>query len=365
MSNKKQKKLLKEQKKKENRQRFSLTLFFSVIVFCVLLAAIALAGVILFILIITGVIGDVESVFTATRIGLIMAGASLILGFAVSMLLLKVPLRPVNDLINRTNRLASGDYKARLSYKGMIGNIPGFNELSDSFNKLAAELESTEILRSDFINNFSHEFKTPIVSIAGFAKLLKQGQLSEEERLQYLSAIEEESMRLSYMATNVLNLTKVENQTILSNVSDFNLSELVRSAILLLASKWEKKELDWQLELEEYTVTGSEELLKEVFINLIDNAVKFSPAGETIRVLGEHTDSHIKITIINKGPIIPPEKQQKIWRKFYQADESHSSEGNGIGLAIVKRIITLHQGEVGVSSDATGTAFFVSLPQKT
>ena len=228
---------------------------------------------------------------------------------------------------------------------------------------MAQELESTEMLRSDFINNYSHEFKTPIVSIAGLAKVLKRGNLSREEQEQYLSAIEEESMRLSYMATNVLSLTKVENQTILSDVSEYNLSEQIRSCMLLLENKWSKRDIELQLDFGEHMICANEELLKQVWINLLDNAVKFTPDGHTIQVRISETDYRIAVDVINTGIEIPQESLPKIFNKFYQADESHATQGNGVGLAIVKRIAELHGGRVSVTSENEVTAFTVELPQ--
>jgi signal transduction histidine kinase len=273
-------------------------------------------------------------------------------------------VRPITASINGMNRRAAGNFKTRLKLRGAVGNHPAFIEVENSFNKLAEELENTEVLRRDFVNNFSHEVKTPIVSIAGFAKLLKRGNLTEEQRLAYLTSIEEESLRLSYMATNVLNLTKVENQTILTDVTEFNLSEQVRSAVLLLESKWGEKNIDLQLDFDEYTVEGSEELLKQVWINLTDNAVKFSPrCGAVILDItaGQNT---VTVKISNTGPEIPPEKMDRIFNKFYQADESHAAEGNGIGLAIVKRVVDLHGGRISVGCKDGMTTFTVTLPRR-
>lgn len=170
-------------------------------------------------------------------------------------------------------------------------------------------------------------------------------------------------MRLSYMATNVLSLTKVENQTILSDVSDYNLSEQIRSCILLLENKWSKKDIELQLEFGEHTISANEELLKQVWINLLDNAVKFTPDGHTIQVRISELENSITVVVMNTGSEIPKECQAKIFNKFYQADESHSSQGNGIGLAIVKRITELHGGKVSVTSENEVTAFTVELPK--
>jgi signal transduction histidine kinase len=262
------------------------------------------------------------------------------------------------------NLLAAGDFKTRLSYGKPLGNHPTLREITDSFNRMAEELEHTEMLRSDFINNFSHEFKTPIVSITGFTKLLKRGNLTEDEKEEYLDIIEEESLRLSAMATNVLNMTKVENQTILTNVSRFNLSEQIRSCVLLLEKRWTDKHIEFSLEFEEEEISANEELLKQVWLNLIDNAIKYSPEyGFIVIKIRKEEDNWYRVSVGNTGIEIPKEKQQKIFQKFYQVDESHSSEGNGIGLAIVQYITRLHGGEVSVECANGMTTFTVKMPQ--
>jgi signal transduction histidine kinase len=263
------------------------------------------------------------------------------------------------------NRLASGDFKTRLSYGEPLGNHPTVREITDSFNRMAEELEHTEMLRSDFVNNFSHEFKTPIVSIAGFTKLLKKGNLTEEEKAEYLDIIEEEALRLSAMATNVLNMTKVENQTILTDTNEYNLSEQIRSCVLLLEKRWTDKNIEFSLEFDEEEICANEELLKQVWLNLIDNAIKYSPEYGfiTIRIRKDDEDWY-RVTVGNSGAEIPEDKQKKIFEKFYQVDESHSSEGNGIGLAIVKRIIELHGGKVSVECAHGITTFLVKIPRK-
>ena len=292
------------------------------------------------------------------------AVASLLIGTLLTPLILRIPLKPINNLINQMNRLAAGDFRARLSFGSTLSSHPAFKEMIESFNKMAEELENTEMLRNDFINNFSHEFKTPIVSIAGFAKLLARGNLTEEEKAVYLRSIEEESMRLSAMATNVLKLTNVENHKILTDVTSFNLSEQLRDAILLLEAKWEEKNIDLQPDFEEYTVEANEELLKEVWINLIDNAVKFVPRCGTVTVRVEELEEILCVRIANTGSEIPEQVREKIFHKFYQADESHATGGNGIGLAIVKRVVSLHSGEVTVNCEDGWTTFAVYLPKK-
>ena len=351
-------------KRVDRKGRTSLTLVVSLFVFCMLCAAIGLAVLGVYILKWTGVMAGAVDEMGMGAIVMFMSVISLILGWVLVLLLIRIPLNPIHNLILRMNRLAKGDFKARIDGKGILSNHPTIREVHRSFNMLAEELEHTEMLRSDFINNFSHEFKTPIVSIAGFAKLLKRGNLTEEQRLAYLTSIEEESMRLSYMATNVLNLTKVENQTILTDVTTFNLSEQVRSAVLLLESKWVEKDIQLQLDFDEHVMEGNEELLKQVWINLVDNAVKFSPhGGEVILDVTEEKDM-VVVSVSNRGPEIPPEKIDKIFNKFYQADESHATEGNGIGLAIVRRVVDLHHGQATITSAHDLTCFTVTLPKK-
>ena len=348
---------------KERKQRFSLTLLLAAVVFLVLLMAIVFASLLAYLLFRLGFAGGKTGQLRLGSILLFVSAVSLVIGVILTMLLGKIPLKPINKLVNGMNSLAAGNFKTRIEYAGAIGNHPTFNEIAKSFNTLAGELESTEVLRSDFINNFSHEFKTPIVSIAGFAKLLKKGGLSQEEQAMYLSAIEEESMRLSYMATNVLNLTRIENQSILTDVSTYNLSEQIRSAVLLLENKWTKKSLDLQLDFDEYDIEASEELLKQVWINLVENAVKFAPRCGTVMLKIAEQNGELIVAVSNTGNDIPPDKLGKIFNKFYQTDESHATQGNGIGLAIVKRIVELHSGSITVISENGVTTFVVTLPK--
>lgn len=350
---------------KERKQRGALTLLFSMLVFVILLAAVSVSG---FVLILFLRIGP------PTLLGLrlsgryafivLMAVVSLVVGAVFSYMFGRVFMQPVNAVINAMNRLASGDFKTRMHFQSSLGRHPVVQELSDSFNTMAEELEGTEMLRSDFVNNFSHEFKTPIVSIAGFATLLRRGDLDAGERDEYLGIIENESMRLSDMATNVLNMTKVENQTILTDVTRFNLSEQLRRCVLLLEDKWTRKNLDMNLDVGEHMVEGNEELLRQVWVNLLDNAVKFAPDGGTVELSVREADESVTVQVANTGSEIAPDKLEHIWNKFYQADHSHATQGNGIGLSIVKRVVQLHGGTAQAESREDYTVFTVTLPVK-
>lgn len=352
-------------KRERQKHRFALTMFMALVFFVLQTVAVLIASAAVYLLIRLNLLDDLFG-GNANFLTIIffMAAISVAAGLVITLLTTKVSIKPINRIVDGINRLSGGDYQARLSFGKVLDSNPTFSGIADSFNTLAQELEGTQMLRQDFVNNFSHEFKTPIVSIAGFAKVLRRGDLTEDQKQEYLAVIEEESMRLSAMATNVLNMTRVENQTILSDVHRFNLSEQLRSCVLLLEGKWTKKEIDLQIDLEEHRIEADEELLKQVWINLVDNAIKFSPLGGAVSLeIREQTDT-LSVSITNAGPGIPADQQKRIFNKFYQADRSHSTEGNGIGLALVKRITELHRGKVTVSSENGLTTFTVTLPKK-
>lgn len=347
--------------KRIKSQRYSLNLSLSGVVIGFLLASFALGALGVWALVQLG-FEDTERLLEIMLTILVFIIITTIVLFIFLVFLGRFPLKPVNDFINQMNRLASGDFKARLRFGGFLSKNRTFKELEESFNELAEELDNTEMLRADFINNFSHEFKTPIVSIAGLAKLVNKGDLTEDEKKQYLLAIESESMRLANMATNVLNLTKVENQTILTDVKSYNISEQIRTCVLLLENQWLTKNIELSLDFDEYEIFANEELMKQVFINLLDNAIKFSPDGGIVSVEIHEAINHLSVDIRNSGAEIPKDKIDKIFNKFYQADESHAAKGNGVGLAIVKKIVKLHAGRIAVTSEGGITTFTLTLP---
>ena len=351
--------------KENSMHHWGLLSLFAFVVFLSVLLNAVISALTIFTLIDKGILilTDV-TVADAGRLLAFYIFISVPVGIFVALMASKVPLKPIRTLINSMDRLAAGDFSTRASVGSVMQMYPPYIGVTESFNKMAEQLENTEMLRSDFINNISHEFKTPIVSIAGFAKLLRRGDLTEQQRQEYLAVIEEESLRLSHMATNVLNLTKVENQTILSDISLFNLSEQIRDCFLLLENKWEHRDLDFRLEFEEHQIWANEEQLKQVWINLLENAIKFTPDGHRIQVTIRETENKLAVCVRNTGTQIPPEQQGKIFNKFYQGDESHSTQGNGVGLAIVKRIAQLHCGSVRVRSEGMVTDFTVELPKK-
>lgn len=352
-------------KKRNYTNKIGLMLLLSIVMFVIITVAMGFTFLIIYLLsslnVFTIDLGDVS----LSGIMVFMFLSCLIIGLILTNSMgSAVILKPVNRIISQLNRLADGDFSARLHFGKPIGDYPTFKNVEKSFNRAAEELENTELLRSDFINNFSHEFKTPIVSIAGFVKLLREGNLTDEQEKEYLSIIGEESLRLTRMADNVMTLTRVENLTILTNISNFNLTESIRASVLLLEEKWSEKNIEIDMDDGDYMIEANEELLKQVWINLIDNAVKFSPENKTIEIKLKKDSGFISVSISNMGKEIPKDKITHIFNKFYQADESHSSEGNGIGLAVVKKICTLHSGSVSVLSQNEKTTFTVLLPEK-
>ena len=335
--------------------RFGLVFLFTLTTFVVLLITIGIFGGIIYVL---AEDGGLDSSAAKLFPIIVSAFASLAMGTLFANFVLRIPLRPFKRLVEGMRRLADGHFEERVD----LGELAIFSELSDSFNTLATELQSTQMLRSDFVNNFSHEFKTPIVSIKGFAKILQRGDLPEEERAEYLDIIVDESTRLSNMATNVLNLTRVENQNILTNTESFNLSEQIRKCILMLEKKWCAKDLTINADFDEHIIDGNMELLNQVWINLLDNAVKFSPEGGSIDISICTAGEGICVEISNYGPAILSEQLRRIWDKFWQGDTSHASEGTGIGLSVVKKITELHHGRAEAESTENKTTFRVYLP---
>lgn len=288
---------------------------------------------------------------------------SMLAGIIFTSLIMRFPMKPFTRVIDGINSLAEGDFSMRLSCGKYAPESA--RQLVTSLNQLAEELQNNEMFRSDFINNFSHEFKTPIVSIKGFAKLLKKNNLTDKERNEYLDIIIEESTRLTNLATNVLNLSKLEQHTIQTNNTDFNFAELIRHDILVLESKWSAKNICLNIDLEEITYRGDGNLLSQLCINLLDNSIKFSPHNGDISVSLRRAsdDIHTLIfTVSDNGIGMTPEQLNRIYDKFYQADTSHSTEGNGLGLTVVKRIVDLYNGTIEVkSAPDNGCTFVITL----
>jgi signal transduction histidine kinase len=359
-----------ESKKAPEKSRmWDMTFTFSMVVFFVLVIAITLGVLLTFVLYKAGVfVADDGTTVLSSRamfvVVLFLMFSSVVIGLIFARYVSDAPLRPFRTVIRAMDRLASGDFSVRVSFTNPA--LPyEFYELQDSFNKMAEELGNTEILRSDFVHNFSHEFKTPINSMRGFAKLLQKGGLTEEEQKEYLAIIVHESERLSALATNVLNLTKIENQTIATEKAEYDLAEQLRRTVLMLEPKWSAKNLEPDIDIpDRLPFTANADLLNQIWINLLDNAIKFSRDGGTLGVSLRENAAHVICSVRDTGIGMDDATKKHIFDKFYQGDTSHATEGNGIGLAVVKKIVDLYNGTIDVDSEpGKGSVFTVTLPK--
>ena len=284
---------------------------------------------------------------------------SILSGAAIAVGLSNIFVSPMMKLGDAMRKVAGGDFTVRLDCTSKIRDV---REVYGSFNTMVKELGNTETLQTDFVSNVSHEFKTPINAIEGYASLLQDSQLTDEQKNAYIDKIIFNTRRLSDLVGNILLLSKVNNQTISLKASTFRLDEQVRQSILALESKWEKKEIEFDIDLDEIEHTGYENLLSHVWLNLIDNAVKFSPQNGQIRIRLKQLAGSVTFSIWDNGLPIPEADIDRIFNKFYQGDNSHASEGNGLGLALVRKIVAAAHGTINVtSSEDAGTEFVVAL----
>lgn len=268
--------------------------------------------------------------------------------------------RPISELMKATEQVQAGDFSVRLSEEepGEVG------ALTRSFNEMTAALSRTAYLQKDFISSISHEFRTPIASIRGFARLLQMPGLTQTQREEYVQMIAQESDRLSRLSNTLLRLTSLEQQETPASLSAFQLDEQLRQVILRLEPIWSARKIDWQLALSPVTITSDSELLTQVWINLLQNAIKFSPEGSVIEVSVSATDM-AEVEIADHGIGMDEATIQRIFDRFYQADSSRSREGVGLGLCLVQRILVMLDGEIHVrSTPGEGSVFRVRIPLK-
>lgn len=305
-------------------------------------------------------VNTVEEILLIIRRGIFLLILNTII---ISVIIMKIAakkmLDPIKQLTEATKKVASGDFSIKLETK----RADEVGKLTNNFNKMVTELGSIECLQKDFIDNVSHEIKTPITSIQGFAELLEDENLSEEERREYSNIIKEESNRLLNLSTNILKLSKLQNQNRITNKDQIDVADQIRKAISLLEPKWNKKEIIFNVSLEKKYFYGDEELIFQIWINLIDNAIKFSKQKGRIDIILKEKDNSIEIKIKDYGIGMDEEEKNRIFTRFYQIDRSHSEKGSGLGLAIVKRIIELSNGKIEVESKENfGTTMIVNLP---
>lgn len=272
----------------------------------------------------------------------------------------KVLYRKVSRLISAINEVAQGNYNITLDPK----KAKPLTDVVINFNKMTAELKSVETLRNDFINDFSHEFKTPITSINGFANLLLDTEVSEEERREYLQIIADESERLSALSRETLMMSKLNNQQSIPDKKYYALDEQIKQNIILLSREWNAKKIDLSADLPPVTYYGNMDLMSHIWLNLLGNAIKFTPIHGKINVSMKQEQNQIAVLISDTGKGMTEGEMVRIFNKYYQADPSHTTKGMGLGLSIAHRIVELSGGSIDVTSTSgCGSTFKVYLPQ--
>ena len=278
--------------------------------------------------------------------------------------------KPLIDVSNTVKQVAEGNFKVNIkrrdTTKCEYEYINEVDELAKNVNKMVAELDGMDYMRKDFMSNVSHEIKTPIAAITGFTEILLDGSIDESERQEYLEVINKESMRISRLCENMLHMSRLDSQVIVANLQKIRLDEQLRKCIILLSEKWSNKEIDFSIDLEEVSILSDYDMLQQVWINLIDNAIKYS--GENCKIdisVKRLNDKSVKVSIRDNGIGIEEEKIHKVFDKFYQCEESHKKSGSGLGLSISKRIIELLNGTIECRSKKDfGTTMVVTLLQQ-
>lgn len=276
---------------------------------------------------------------------------------------------PIAEISKGVQKVADGDFTVQLSFN----NIHGKNKrklcpdeisiMAMNFNKMTQELNRMDYMRKDFMSNVSHEIRTPIAAIAGFSEMLVDGGLSEKEQKEYLSYIYQESQRLSRISEAMLNMSRLDNQSIVKLDQEIKVDEQIRRCIISLSEKWNDRNINYELQLEKCTIISNYDLLFQLWTNLIDNAIKYSDPECTIWISTKVVDEHLHFSVRDEGVGISQENLNKIYDKFYQTDESHKKIGTGLGLSIVKRIVELLDGSIACESKlGHGTTMSVVLP---
>lgn len=287
---------------------------------------------------------------------------SAIIGLVLVIVVFKHIVGPIRKMTIATKKVAKGDFSVQID-NGRKYRKDEIGLLTDNFNMMVRELESNEYLSKEFMSNVSHEFKTPIASIQGFAKLLKDDKISEEDKKEYIDIIIEESERLANLSSNIQHLSKLENKKELIKKEKVAIDEQIRKCIVILNNKLEEKNIEIGMdEDKDVFVDINEDMFQQVWINLINNAIKYTQNGGRIDIIIDEFKDKVIVEVKDNGIGIKEENLEKIFDKFYQEDASHNSEGNGLGLAIVSKIIELHKGSIEVKSKVgEGTSFIVTL----
>lgn len=285
---------------------------------------------------------------------------SVIIGIVAFYRFNQLVLKPLDELSSAMEQVEKGNYDVVVDQNVQVREL---RRLMQGFNRMTKEISSVELLKKDFISYFSHEFKTPITSIRGFSRQIKERELDSEKQKEYIDIIYRESDRLIKMSSNVLTLTKLEHQQKLTDTKSYQLDEQLRRAILLLEKQWTEKALELVLDLDEIKIISNEEMIKQIWINVIGNAINYSHPGDKLKIRCKKDGRFAKVRIRDFGAGMSDEVREGIFGKFYQGDASHGASGNGLGMSIVKRIIDLCGGKIIIKSQiGKGTTVIIYLP---
>ena len=280
-----------------------------------------------------------------------LVGTCLLIGILVTSQLSKFFFNPIKKLRVAMDKVADGDFSVRLEGKSSSKEIM---EIYTGFNLMAHELSSTEILQTDFVSNVSHEFKTPINAIEGYSTLLQDADNLDQTQREYIDKILFNTQRLSSLVGSILLLSKLENQQIPTNQTEYRLDEQIRQSVVALETAWVQKDIELDVELDRVSYLGNEQMMRHVWDNLISNAVKFSPQGGVVKLRLTKKVRKLIFTIEDQGPGLSENAQKHIFDKFYQEDSSHKQEGSGLGLALAKRILTIEKGQITAENVPVG-----------
>lgn len=270
--------------------------------------------------------------------------------------------KPAEEILSATDRIASGDFSVRLNIEHEYKRYNEYDRIKENLNKMVAELAKTEVLHNDFVSNVSHELKTPLAVIKGYAAALQADDLDEDTRKKYAQTLASAAERLSALVTNILKLNKLESQQLTPEYETFRLDEMIAVELLSYEDIIESKNITVECDLDEVTITSCPDYLKIVWNNLISNAIKFTDDGGAISLSLKCTNGRTVVKVADNGCGISKETGERIFDKFYQGDTSHSKEGNGLGLALVKKVIDVIGGEIAVESEVgKGSVFTVTL----
>ena len=358
---------MKDVYRKEEAKRFrmSLRIYFSLISIITLCTSCIFS----FILVLLGIKLLYHGAFTLPVViilSLMVCCLSILIG-GIMMWFGSIHLtKPLKEVSDAAKRVSQGDFTVHIHRKvenrGKYEFSNEIDELAENFNTMAAELNGMDYMRKDFMSNVSHELKTPIAAITGFTEILMEGGLAPKEQQEYLELVNKESLRLSRLCENMLNMSRLDNQEIVIKKHRIRVDEQIRKCIIMLSEKWPDKIRNYELDCDNLVIQSDGDLLMQVWINLIDNAIKYSKEDSNIWISCKLEDKYLHVTIRDEGEGISAEKQSKIYDKFYQCDESHKKQGNGLGLSIVKRIVELLGGGIiCVSEEGKGTIMEVTM----